>query len=62
MFKELIVLAFSGLNGLFGELEYGIKSVFVSTHIAEQLLFSMFSSIFSYDFELIFGSFRLFGA
>ena len=35
---------------------------FVSTDIGEQLLFSMFSSILSYIFELIFGSFRVFGA
>ena len=41
---------------------YGLKSIFVSTDIGEQLLFSMFSSILSYIFELIFGSFRVFGA
>ena len=40
----------------------GLKSIFVSTDIGEQLLFSMFSSILSYIFELIFGSFRVFGA
>ena len=52
VFKELIIWAFSGLNRLF----------FVSTDIGEQLLCSMFSSILSYIFELIFGSFRVFGA
>ena len=59
MFKELIVWAFSGLNGLGGG--YGLKSIFVSTDIGEQLLFSMFSSILSYIFEINFGSFRVFG-
>ena len=62
MFKEVIILAFSGLNGLLWGGVYGLKSVFVSAYIAEKLLFSMFSSILSFNFELIFGSFRFFGA
>ena len=41
---------------------YGLKSFFVSTDIGEKLLFSIFSSILNYIFELIFGSFRVFGA
>ena len=60
MFKELIVWALSGFNGLWGG--DGLKSIFVSTDIGEQLLFSMFFSILSYIFELIFGSFRVLGA
>ena len=62
VFKELIVWAFSGLNGFFFGGGVWFKSIFVSTDIGEQLLFSMFSSILSYIFELIFGSFRVFGA
>ena len=64
LFNELIVPAFSGLNGIFflGEGGLWFKSFFVSSDIGEQLLFSMFSSILSYIFELIFGSFRVFGA
>ena len=36
------------------------KNVFGSTHVVEQLLFSMFSSILTFDFEL--GTILPFGA
>ena len=36
---------------------YGLKTVFGSIHVVEQLLFSMFSLIFTFDFDLILGSF-----
>ena len=36
---------------------YGLKTVFGSIHVVEQLLFSMFSLILTFDFDLILGSF-----
>ena len=38
------------------------KSVFGSAHVVEQLSFSMFLSILTFDFDLILGSFLLLGA
>ena len=35
----------------------GLKTVLVYTHVVEQLLFSMFSSSTTFDFDLILGSF-----
>ena len=37
-----------------------LKIILGSAHIAEQLLFSMFPSILTFDFELIFGLFLTF--
>ena len=34
----------------------GPKTVFGSTHVVERLLFLMFSSILTFDFDLILGS------
>ena len=38
----------------------GSKTVLESTHAVEQLLFSMFSSIVTFDFDLILESFLTF--
>ena len=43
--------------GYFLELREGLTSVLGSTHVVEQLLFSIVPSILTLDFELIFGSF-----
>ena len=53
-------MAFLGPDKLFLESGYGSKTVLGSTHVVEQLLFSMFSSILTFDFDLIFGSFLTF--
>ena len=39
-----------------------MTNVLGSTHVVEQLSFSMFPLIQTFDFDLIFGSFWLFGA
>ena len=46
------LVSFWGPNGLF--LRLGSKGVLGSTHVVEQLLFSIVSSILTYDFQLIF--------
>ena len=52
---------FWGPNGLFLGLEKCYKkTVFESTHVVEQLSFSMFPSILTFDFDLILGSFLTF--
>ena len=55
VFKKLIVFNPWGLYGLFWGWGNVKKCFFVSTHIAEQLLFCIFASILKYTFELIFG-------
>ena len=50
-------LTFWGPNGLFLGLRKGSKTVLGSTHVVEQLLYSMFSSIVTIDSDLILGSF-----
>ena len=42
-------------------LDLGSTAVFGFTHVVEQLSFSMFSSILTFDFDLILGSFLTFG-
>ena len=42
--------------------EVNIEAVLGSTHVVEQLSFSMFPSILTFDFDLIFGLFWLFEA
>ena len=51
---------FWGPNGLFFGLEQGSKTVCGSTHVVEQLSFSMFPSILTYDFTSILGLFLTF--
>ena len=55
-------LTFLGPNGLFLGLWKGSKTVLGSTHVVEQLSFSMLPSILTFDFDLILGSFLTFGA
>ena len=40
--------------------KYGSKTVLGSTHVVEQLLFSIVPSILTFDFDLILGSFFTF--
>ena len=54
-------MTFWGPNGLFLGLGKGSNTVLGSTHVAEQLLFSMFSSILTFDFYLFWGNFFSFG-
>ena len=51
---------FWGPNGLFLGLWKGSKTVLGSTHVVEQLSFSMLPSILTFDFDLILGSFLTF--
>ena len=53
---------FWGHNGFLGGLGYGSKTVLGSTYIVGQLLFSIVPSIFTFDIDLILGSFFTFGA
>ena len=53
-------LTFWGPNGLFLGLWKGSKTVLGSTHVVEQLSFSMLPSILTFDFDLILGSFLTF--
>ena len=57
-------LTFWGPNGLFLGLGLGVglTSVLWSTYVVEQLSFSMFSSIFTFDFYLFWGIFLVLGA
>ena len=50
-----------GPNGLFLGLGKGSNTVLGSTHVVEQLSFSMFSSILTFDFYLFYGIFFSFG-
>ena len=54
-------MTFWGPNGLFLGLGKGPKTVLGSTHAVKQLAFSLFLSILTFDFDLIFGSFFTFG-
>ena len=52
-----------GSNGLFwGGFNVGLKTVVGSTHVVEQLSFSMIPSIPTFEFDLILGSFLTFWA
>ena len=51
---------FWGPDGLVLGSGLGSKIVFGSTHVAKELLFSIVSSILTFDFDLIFGSFFFF--
>ena len=51
---------FGALTGFFGGSGKGSKTVFGSTHVVEQLSFSMFPSILTFDFTLILGLFLTF--
>ena len=58
----LLILAYLtgcswGPNGLFWGLGSGSKNTLGYPHIVLQLLFSMFPSILTFDFDLILGSF-----
>ena len=53
-------LTFWGPNGLFLGLWNGSETVLGSTHVVEQLSFSMLPSILTFDFDLILGSFLSF--
>ena len=53
-------LAFWGPNGLLFGLGQGSKTFFGSTHIAEQLLFSMLPWFLTFNVYLILGSFMAF--
>ena len=55
-----VILDFWGPNGLFLGWGKGSKTVLGSTHVVEQLSFSMFSSILIFYFYLILGSFLTF--
>ena len=52
--------SFGGPNGPFLGSGFGSKIVFGSTHVFEQLSFSMLLSILTFDFDLILGSFLTF--
>ena len=53
-------LTFWGLNGLFLGFGKGSYTVLGSTHVVEQLSYSLFLSILTFDFFLILGSFLTF--
>ena len=53
-------MTFWGPNGLFLGLGKGSNTVLGSTHVVEQLLFSMLPWILTFDFDLILGSFFTF--
>ena len=55
-------MTFLGPNGLISGFEQGLKTVLGSTHVVEQLSFFKVPSILAFEFDLIFGSFLLFGA
>ena len=50
-------MTFWGPNGLFLGLGKGPNTVLGSTHVVEQLSFSLYLSILTFDFDLILGSF-----
>ena len=53
-------MTFWGPNGLFLGSGQGSKSVLGSTNVVEQLSFSLFLSILTFDFDSILGSFLTF--
>ena len=52
-----VIFDFLGPNGLFLGLWKGSKTILGSTHVVEQLSFSMLPSIMTFDFDLILRSF-----
>ena len=52
---DYIVFHIVSKNGLFLGLGQGSQNVFGPTHVDEQLLFSMFSPVLTFDFDLIWG-------
>ena len=58
----MVVLDIWGPNGLFLGSMWCSRTVLRSTHVVEQLSFSLFPSIPTFDFELSLGLFRIFGA
>ena len=54
--KSLSFWAFWGPNGLVLGVRVRFKTVLGSTHVVEQLLFSLLSPIVNFDFHLILGS------
>ena len=55
-----LFLTFWGLNGLFLGSGKSAKSILESTHVVEQLSFSMLPSVLTFDFDLILGAFFTF--
>ena len=49
-------MTFWGPKGLYLGLEKGLITVLGSTHVVQQLLFSIVPLILTFDFDLIFGS------
>ena len=58
----MVPFYFWGPNGLFVGSGQCLRTIFGSTHIGEQLLFSITPSILTFDFDLILGSFLAFWA
>ena len=58
----MVIFGFLGPNGLFLGLGKGSNTVLGSTHVVEQLSFSMFPSTLAFDFDLMLGSFLTFWA
>ena len=56
-----VILGFLGPKWAILGVPVRIKNVLGSTYIVEQLSFSIIPSILAFEFDLIFGSFRLFG-
>ena len=56
-----VIFDFWGPNGLYLWLGKGSITVLGSTHVVEQISFSLFLSNPTFIFDLILGSFRLFG-
>ena len=54
-------LTFWGPKGVFLGLGKGSNTILGSTHVVEELSFSMFLSILIFDFYLILGSFLVLG-
>ena len=52
-----LFLTFWDANKLFLGSGQGSKTILGSTHVVEQLIFSIVPSILTFDFELILGSF-----
>ena len=59
---DLKTYSFRGPNGLFLGLGSGSTTDLGSTYVVEQLSFSLFLSILTFNFDLILGSFFIFGA
>ena len=57
-----LFLTFWVPNWLFLGSMWGSKTVLGSTHVVDQLLFSIVSSILTFDFDLMLGSFLTFSA